>query len=213
MSGAPSKCLLWFNGQKFDHCTCYGALGVNHDIPQDRLREKSLFRAQGEIFLRSLTFVRDDNSVFWTLRHSFSRGREERRSNSTASKTAPQNLYSFRPLDITGELVLVFPRIGHALAFPRPVNIESLDFRANKVRPGVCQRHLDSLTKRSDVLNGACARYAASSRHFLKFHFTPRGRRHPRLVFVASEIVSVVHDEDGQVFRIFIGHCSKDTEI
>src|SRR5207249_4440589 len=84
------------------------------DSAQDRLREKSLFRAQGEIFLRSLTFVRDDNSVFWTLRHSFSRAREERRSNSTASKTAPQNLYSFRPLNITCELVLVFPRIGQA---------------------------------------------------------------------------------------------------
>src|SRR5438132_6888098 len=38
MSGAPSKCLLWFNGQKFDHCTCYGALGVNHDIPHTSLR-------------------------------------------------------------------------------------------------------------------------------------------------------------------------------
>ena len=39
MSGAPSKCLLWFNGQKFDHCTCYGALGVNHDIPHTSLND------------------------------------------------------------------------------------------------------------------------------------------------------------------------------
>src|SRR5207244_1012112 len=38
MSGAPSKCLLWFNGQNFDHCTCYGALGVNHNIPHTSLR-------------------------------------------------------------------------------------------------------------------------------------------------------------------------------
>jgi hypothetical protein len=38
MSGAPSKCLLWFNGQKFDHCTCYGAPGVNHDIPHTSLK-------------------------------------------------------------------------------------------------------------------------------------------------------------------------------
>src|SRR5947208_611083 len=114
MSGAPSKCLLWFNGQKFDHCTCYGALGVNHDIPQDRLREKSLFRAQAEILRRCLTVVRDAHSVSWTLRHSFSRGRDETRSKSAASKTAPQNLYSSRPVDIPGGVVLVFPRIGQA---------------------------------------------------------------------------------------------------
>src|SRR5439155_11516776 len=203
MSGAPSKCLLWFNGQKFDHCTCYGALGVNHDIPQDRLREKSLFRAQGEIFLRSLTFVRDDNSVFWTLRHSFSRGREERRSNSTASKTAPQNLYSFRPLDITGELVLVFLRIGQAFGVRWAVVIKLLYARADEMSAGAGERLLDLCAQSDGILNRASVGDAARLGHFRKIHFAPRGRRHPRLVFVASERVAVVHDEYGQVFRIF----------
>jgi hypothetical protein len=38
MSGAPSKCLLWFNGQNFDHCIAYGALVVSLDIHHTSLR-------------------------------------------------------------------------------------------------------------------------------------------------------------------------------
>ena len=34
---------------------------------QDKLREKSLSRPKREILLRSLTFVRDDNLMFWKV--------------------------------------------------------------------------------------------------------------------------------------------------
>jgi len=37
MSDFPSKCLLWFNGQNFNHCTSDRALAVNHNIPHTSL--------------------------------------------------------------------------------------------------------------------------------------------------------------------------------
>jgi hypothetical protein len=46
------------------------------DCAQDRLREKSLSRPKGEIFLRSLTFVRDDNALSNPLQHGLLRERK-----------------------------------------------------------------------------------------------------------------------------------------
>src|SRR5207244_11102587 len=81
MSGAPSKCLLWFNGQKFDHCTCYGALGVNHDIPHTSLRIDS---ARNPCFeRREKSFLDPSHSFGMTTRYfghcdTVSRGGERR---------------------------------------------------------------------------------------------------------------------------------------
>src|SRR5207253_10504106 len=64
MSGAPSKCLLWFNGQKFDHCTCYGALGVNHDIPHTSLKANEGVLGNVGVFPFMLSMSKHVNDFF-----------------------------------------------------------------------------------------------------------------------------------------------------
>ena len=67
MSGAPSKCLLWFNGQKFDHCTCYGALGVNHDIPHTSLKANEGVLGNVGVFPFMLSMSKHVNDFFNSL--------------------------------------------------------------------------------------------------------------------------------------------------
>ncbi len=55
---------------------------------------------------------------------------------SASAQATAKYLHPFGFLDIAGELILVFARVGHPFGFLRPIDIERLDAGADKMRPG-----------------------------------------------------------------------------
>src|SRR4030095_28197 len=129
------------------------------------------------------------------------------------TQTTAKDLHPSGPFDVFGELVLVLPRVRHALAPTRPFRIERLNPRANKVWPCLFQRHLHLFPKRRDLLNRVRALDAACFCHLLQVHFAARRRRHSRFFFVASQIIAIVHDEDSLVGLGFIWNRAQDAQV
>src|SRR5215470_8885597 len=86
----------------------------------------------------------------------------EGQTTSSTTEPAPQNFDAFGPLDVACELVLVFPRVGHALAFLRRIIVERLDARSNKVWAVAGKRSLNLVAKRRGVFDRARAVETAS---------------------------------------------------
>src|SRR5207253_1009046 len=104
MSGAPSKCLLWFNGQNFDHCTCYEALGVNHNIPHTSLKN-TLAKAGGtvddivsmSVFITDLRLVPQFNKLTKEL---FKKGYPAVTFIEVSHLARPQSLIEIQPIAV-----------------------------------------------------------------------------------------------------------------
>ncbi len=84
---------------------------------------------------------------------------------SASAKPAAENLHPFGFLNIAGELIFVFARVGHPFGFLRSIVIERLDAGADKMRAVARKRSLNLGAKRRGIFDGAGALDAAAFGH------------------------------------------------
>src|SRR5258706_2243991 len=122
------------------------------------------------------------------------------------SQPAAEDRDALGALDVLGEAVLVFARVGNAARGRlRPVVVQGGDFRPDKVRPVGPERRLHLLLERRDAVDRVGAGDAAALGDFRQIHLVPGRRRHSRLFLMAAEVVGVVEDDDRQIFRPLLG--------